>query len=153
MIFTLFDLLSLCAATKCYGRSQEQFPPGNMFAAVSEGLWDNGAACGRKYRLTCLSGANKPCKDQIIDVQVVDACSKNPCPSNLVLSRDAFTAISRIPNAKINVEFIQYISLLLEILVCVLSLSLSLPVIHDPLLKTYSTGCPIGSGRRACLPS
>ncbi|XXG45691.1 hypothetical protein AAC387_Pa02g0704 [Persea americana] len=93
--------------TKCYGRSKEQFPPANMFVAVSDGLWDNGAACGRKYRLKCLSGNNKPCKDQTIDVQVVDACLKNPCQSNLVLSKDAFAAISRIPDAKINIEYIQ----------------------------------------------
>lgn len=107
-MFTLM-FFSLCTATKCYGRSKEQFPPANMFVAVSDGLWDNGAACGRKYRLKCLSGNNKPCKDQTIDVQVVDACLKNPCQSNLVLSKDAFAAISRIPDAKINIEYIQYV--------------------------------------------
>lgn len=29
--------------------------PGNRFvAAVSDGLWGNGAACGRRYRIRCL---------------------------------------------------------------------------------------------------
>ncbi|KAF2303856.1 hypothetical protein GH714_023901 [Hevea brasiliensis] len=34
--------------TRCNGNGQDQFPPGNLFVAVSEGLWDNGAACGRR---------------------------------------------------------------------------------------------------------
>ncbi|XP_059655206.1 EG45-like domain containing protein [Cornus florida] len=93
--------------TKCNGNREEQFPPGNLFVAVSEGLWDNGASCGRRYRLRCLSGNNKPCKDGTIDVKVVDFCSKRPCPSTIVMSNDAFAAVSRSPNAKINIEYIQ----------------------------------------------
>ncbi|KAF9613205.1 hypothetical protein IFM89_006306 [Coptis chinensis] len=34
--------------TKCRGNSPDQFPEGGMFVAVSNGLWDNGAACGRR---------------------------------------------------------------------------------------------------------
>ncbi|CAI9784955.1 unnamed protein product [Fraxinus pennsylvanica] len=49
--------------TKCHGNRQDQFPPGNLFVAVNEGLWDNGASCGRRYRLRCLSGNNRPCKE------------------------------------------------------------------------------------------
>ncbi|ESR63704.1 hypothetical protein CICLE_v10010378mg, partial [Citrus x clementina] len=51
--------------TRCNGNGQEQFPPGNLFVAVGECLWDNGAACGslwgngaacgRRYRLRCIS--------------------------------------------------------------------------------------------------
>ncbi|XP_077210917.1 EG45-like domain containing protein 2 [Tasmannia lanceolata] len=92
--------------TKCYGRNQEQFPTGNMFVAVSEGLWDNGAACGRRYRLKCLSGPNKPCNDDTITVEVVDACSKRPCASTILLSKDAFAAISH-SDTKINIEYAQ----------------------------------------------
>ncbi|KAJ4707912.1 EG45-like domain containing protein [Melia azedarach] len=92
--------------TRCYGNRQDQFPPGNLFVAVGEGLWDNGAACGRHYRMRCLSGNNKPCKDGTIDVKVVDFCPKSPCPSTILLSNDAFAAISR-SNAKINIEYIQ----------------------------------------------
>ncbi|XP_075652154.1 EG45-like domain containing protein [Castanea sativa] len=93
--------------TRCNGNRQDQFPPGNLFVAVSEGLWDNGAACGRRYRLRCLSGNNKPCKDGTIDVKVVDYCPQSPCPSTLLLSSNAFAAISNSPTAKINVEYIQ----------------------------------------------
>ncbi|KAG2400271.1 Pentatricopeptide repeat-containing protein [Vigna angularis] len=38
--------------TACGGNRAGQFPPGNLFAAVNEGLWDNGAACGRRYRIS-----------------------------------------------------------------------------------------------------
>ncbi|XP_019153762.1 PREDICTED: EG45-like domain containing protein [Ipomoea nil] len=93
--------------TRCNGNRQDQFPAGNLFVAVSEGLWDNGAACGRRYRLSCLSGNNRPCKGDTIDVKVVDFCANRPCPSTIVLSKDAFAQISHSPHAKINIEYIQ----------------------------------------------
>ncbi|KAK6119620.1 hypothetical protein DH2020_046643 [Rehmannia glutinosa] len=95
--------------TKCNGNRQDQFPSGNLFVQVSEGLWDNGAACGRRYRLRCLSGSNKPCKQGTVDVRVVDFCSRRPCPSTIVMSNDAFAAVSRSSDAKINIEFVQYV--------------------------------------------
>ncbi|XP_019153763.1 PREDICTED: EG45-like domain containing protein 2 [Ipomoea nil] len=93
--------------TRCNGNREDQFPAGNLFVSVSEGLWDNGAACGRRYRLSCLSGNNRPCKGDTIDVKVVDFCGKRPCPSTIVLSKDAFAQISHSPQAKINIEYIQ----------------------------------------------
>ncbi|KAK6236021.1 hypothetical protein SCA6_011358 [Theobroma cacao] len=92
--------------TKCYGNSEDQFPPGNLFVAVSEGLWDNGAACGRRYRVRCLSGNGRPCKSGNIDVKVVDFCPKSPCPAAMVMSNTAFNAISR-PGGRINIEYVQ----------------------------------------------
>ncbi|KAI6680165.1 hypothetical protein NL676_034046 [Syzygium grande] len=93
--------------TRCNGYRADQFPPGNLFVAVSEGLWDNGAACGRRYRLRCLSGSNRPCKDGTVDVTVVDYCPKSPCPSTILLSKNAFSTISKSVSAKINAEYIQ----------------------------------------------
>nr|AFK33398.1 unknown [Lotus japonicus] len=94
--------------TACDGNRREQFPPGNIFAAVNEGLWDNGAACGRRYRVRCVSGHNKPCKGGSVDVKVVDSCAAgSSCSNTLFLSNDAFAAISRFPNAKINIEYTQ----------------------------------------------
>ncbi|KAL7159082.1 hypothetical protein ABFS83_01G005100 [Erythranthe nasuta] len=93
--------------TKCNGNRQDQFPSGNLFVQVNEGLWDNGAACGRRYRLRCLSGTNKPCKGGTVDVRVVDFCSKRPCPSTMVMSNDAFDAVSHSLDARLNIEFIQ----------------------------------------------
>ncbi|GFP87824.1 eg45-like domain containing protein [Phtheirospermum japonicum] len=95
--------------TRCNGNRQDQFPSGNLFGKVSEGLWDNGAACGRRYRLRCLSGSNRPCKEGTVDVRVVDFCKQRPCPSTIVMSTDAFAAVSRSSDAKINIEFIQYL--------------------------------------------
>ncbi|KAJ4826573.1 hypothetical protein Tsubulata_008523 [Turnera subulata] len=94
--------------TQCYGSNQDQFPPGNLFVKVSESLWDNGAACGRRYRLRCLSGNNRPCNNGILEVRVVDYCKR--CTSTIQLSRDAFSAISHSSTAKINIEFVQYAS-------------------------------------------
>ncbi|XP_003603417.2 EG45-like domain containing protein [Medicago truncatula] len=96
--------------TACDGNRRQQFPPGNIFVAVNEGLWDNGAACGRRYRVRCVSGINKPCKGgSSIDVKVVDSitCTKSSCPHTFHMSTEAFAAISRFPNANINVEYIQ----------------------------------------------
>ncbi|CAM8880373.1 unnamed protein product [Rhodiola kirilowii] len=94
--------------TKCYGYRHNQFPPGNRFVAVSEGLWDNGAACGRKYRLRCLSGPKKACKQRTIDVTVVDLCPETECPSAaLALSNKAFVSISRYHRGRIIVEYME----------------------------------------------
>ena len=93
--------------TMCDGSSQSQFPPSNMFAAVSEGLWDNGAACGRMYEMRCLSGNNRPCKEGTIIVVVVDQCTRDPCPASILLSNEAFSAISHIAGTRINIEFMQ----------------------------------------------
>ncbi|CAK8568640.1 unnamed protein product [Lathyrus sativus] len=96
--------------TSCDGSRRDQFPPGNIFVAVNEGLWDNGAACGRRYRVRCVSGMNKPCKGGSIDVKVVDSitsCTKSSCPHTFHMSTEAFAAISRFPNANINIEYIQ----------------------------------------------
>ncbi|XP_078177192.1 EG45-like domain containing protein [Carex rostrata] len=94
--------------TQCNGNSQDQFPPNNMFAAVSTALWDDGAACGRNYIVRCLSGTgNRPCKQGNIVVQVVDKCPQDPCRATLLLSKDAFNALSRSPTAKLNVEYAQ----------------------------------------------
>ncbi|KAJ4789257.1 Plant natriuretic peptide A [Rhynchospora pubera] len=94
--------------TQCNGNSQDQFPPNNLFASVSDALWDNGASCGRKYIVRCLSGTgDKPCKQGNIVVQVVDKCPQNPCRATLLLSRDAFNALSRSPTSKLNIEYAQ----------------------------------------------
>ncbi|KAK4276104.1 hypothetical protein QN277_019093 [Acacia crassicarpa] len=93
--------------TACDGSNRGQFPPGNLFAAVSEGLWDNGAACGRRYRIRCISGNNRPCKSASVDVKVVDLCKSSPCPNTILLSKTAFPVISRFPIADINIEYVQ----------------------------------------------
>ncbi|RZB65240.1 EG45-like domain containing protein 2 [Glycine soja] len=100
-----FLFFIVLAATACDGNRPGQFPPGNLFVTVNEGLWDNGAVCGRRYKISCVSGNNRPCKGGSINVKVVDSCSRSPCPNTLLMSKDAFVAISHFPHAKINIEY------------------------------------------------
>ncbi|GLJ31349.1 hypothetical protein SUGI_0629110 [Cryptomeria japonica] len=98
--------------TECYGNDQGQFPAGNLFAAASDAIWDNGAACGRQYSVRCLSGTNQksqnPClnnTDSIV-VKIVDYCSSD-CQGTLELSADAFRDIADSAAGTINIEYDQ----------------------------------------------
>lgn len=72
-----------------------------MIAAASDVLWNNGAVCGRKYRVTCIGAAYpgvQPCKaGTSVVVKVVDYCPKG-CRGTIDLSKEAFSAIAD-PNA------------------------------------------------------
>ncbi|KAF9680502.1 hypothetical protein SADUNF_Sadunf06G0127900 [Salix dunnii] len=103
--------------TACYNDSASQFPSNNLFAAAGDGIWDNGAACGRQYLVRCISAAvaDSCIADQVIQVKIVDyalALIKSP-PSaggtTLVLSETAFAAIANNSAAptSINLEFQQ----------------------------------------------
>ncbi|XP_057504709.1 EG45-like domain containing protein isoform X2 [Actinidia eriantha] len=90
--------------TACSGNSAAQFPSSNFFAAAGEGIWDNGAACGRQYLVRCIS-TTKPgtCNfDQTIQVKIVDrAQTSSSRPSRggttMVLSTMAFgTIVNRV---------------------------------------------------------
>ncbi|KAH0989634.1 hypothetical protein GBA52_001117 [Prunus armeniaca] len=41
--------------TACRGSDPSQFPSSNLFGSAGEGIWDNGAACGRQYLVRCIS--------------------------------------------------------------------------------------------------
>lgn len=96
----------------CYGNDQSKFPRDSMFAAVGDGLWDNGASCGRKYQVRCLSSTSG-CKTGTITVQIVDHAPANgggtPKPSAprtaLVLSDAAFQKIANLQTS-INIEYV-----------------------------------------------
>ncbi|XP_058074482.1 EG45-like domain containing protein [Magnolia sinica] len=107
LLHLILMVIFLDAATRCRGYNREQFPENGLFAAASQAVWDNGAACGRKYQIQCLSGLRHPCKDGTIEVEIVDLCRNNPCPAMLVLSNIAFEAISRTPNTKVGINFAQ----------------------------------------------
>uniref|UniRef100_H9DUR1 Avirulence on Ve1 n=1 Tax=Verticillium dahliae TaxID=27337 RepID=H9DUR1_VERDA len=101
--------------TACGGSNPSQFPSGNLFVAVSDGLWDNGAACGRRYRIKCLSGARGSCKDGMIDVRVVDRAkttvTKAAHKATMILSQDSYDAIVNqwkgTRHKAVNIEFRQ----------------------------------------------
>ncbi|CAL0327512.1 unnamed protein product [Lupinus luteus] len=98
--------------TKCFGGDASEFPSSNMFGAAGEGIWDNGAACGRKYKVRCLSAVvPKACvPGQNIQITIVDrAQSSISRPSSeratMVLSTNAFQAIANASVSLINIEY------------------------------------------------
>lgn len=104
----------MCVATTCYGSDPTQFPSSNLFAAAGDGIWDNGAACGRQYLVRCIS-ANTPrtcILGQTIQIIIVDYANQVPStPSALgktmVLTDTAFAAIANPTIDSINIEFQQ----------------------------------------------
>ncbi|MFQ6642499.1 hypothetical protein Gotur_018657 [Gossypium turneri] len=100
--------------TACFGEDQTQFPSSNLFAAAGDGIWDNGASCGRQYLVRCIS-ASQPgtcVPDQTIQVKIVDYAPTALSPpsaqsTTIVLSETAFGGITNIPMDSINIEFQQ----------------------------------------------
>ncbi|KAK1408010.1 hypothetical protein QVD17_39640 [Tagetes erecta] len=95
----------------CYGNDASQFPSSNLFAAAGEGIWDNGAACGRQYLVKCISAAiPRTCiPGQTIEVRIVDRAQTSvsrPSRSGttMVLSDTAFSTIAN-QLSSINIEF------------------------------------------------
>ncbi|KAF3976538.1 hypothetical protein CMV_000268 [Castanea mollissima] len=100
--------------TACYGNDASQFPSSNLFASAGEGIWDNGAACGRQYLVRCISAAQpRTCvPDRMIQIKIVDrALSSVSRPSRngatIVLSKTAFGMIAKPSASAINIEFKQ----------------------------------------------
>ncbi|CAL5431522.1 unnamed protein product [Camellia sinensis] len=100
--------------TSCSGNDGSQFPSSNLFAAAGEGIWDNGAACGRQYLVRCISAAapNSCNPSQTIQVKIVDRAQTSASrPSRggttMVLSTTAFGAIANGSPPSINIEFQQ----------------------------------------------
>ncbi|KDP45911.1 hypothetical protein JCGZ_15471 [Jatropha curcas] len=91
--------------SKCYGNQDN----GLMVAGVSDALWNNGAACGRRYRVSCIGGANKaphPCKGGSVVVKIVDYCSRG-CQADINLSQDAFSQIADTDAGIVRVQYDQ----------------------------------------------
>ncbi|XP_058785796.1 EG45-like domain containing protein 2 [Vicia villosa] len=100
--------------TECFGGGASQFPPTNMFGSAGEGIWDNGAACGRRYEVRCISAAvPRTCiPGQTVQIKIVDrAQSSVSRPStdhtSMVLSTAAFQVIANVSSSLINIEFQQ----------------------------------------------
>ncbi|XP_022729836.1 EG45-like domain containing protein [Durio zibethinus] len=100
--------------TACFGNDESQFPTSNLFAAAGDGIWDNGASCGRQYLVRCISAANpRTCNpSQTIQVKIVDRADTSVSrPSSngatMVLSTTAFGAIANPSAASVNIEYQQ----------------------------------------------
>ncbi|GJS82824.1 EG45-like domain containing protein [Tanacetum coccineum] len=79
-----------------------------MILAANSGLFANGAACGTRYRVTCMGRTNddvlQPCTGNSIDVTVVNLCLR--CASNQVdISQEAFVVIANTDAERINIEY------------------------------------------------
>ncbi|KAK6912607.1 hypothetical protein RJ641_022208 [Dillenia turbinata] len=94
--------------TKCNGNDPQQFPQGGYFAAASDGIWDNGAACGRKYKMRCISGLKRPCRDGSIIVEVVDFCHTNPLFPTVQASPCCLSSASSSKGSDIAVMVLKY---------------------------------------------
>uniref|UniRef100_A0A2P2ISX3 EG45-like domain containing protein n=2 Tax=Rhizophora mucronata TaxID=61149 RepID=A0A2P2ISX3_RHIMU len=98
--------------TVCYGDDSTKFPQNNLFAAAGDGIWDNGAACGRQYLVRCITSVEGSCMpDKAILVKVVDLALNLSQPSaggsTIVLSLTAFEAITNSTSGSVNIEFQQ----------------------------------------------
>lgn len=114
IIATLAYEFSLHAATACFGSDSSQFPSSNLFAAAGEGVWDNGAACGRQYLVRCISAVvPRTCvQGQTIQVRIVDRAQTSvsrptKAGTTIVLSTTAYSAIANSAVPSINIEFQQ----------------------------------------------
>lgn len=107
-------LLCCLTATACYGSRLSQFPPGNLFGAAGESVWDNGASCGRRYLVRCISAVvpGTCIRGQTIQITIVDRAQTSISrPSRngatIVLSNTAFSQIANISASFVNLEFLQ----------------------------------------------
>ncbi|KAK9130238.1 hypothetical protein Sjap_010725 [Stephania japonica] len=92
--------------SSCYGFVNQ----GVMIAAASNEIWDNRAACGRMYRVTCVSGTNavpQPCRGGSVTVMVVDYCPPPGCRGTIDLSQEAFAIIANPDAGKINIDYVR----------------------------------------------
>ncbi|KAL0013854.1 hypothetical protein SO802_000923 [Lithocarpus litseifolius] len=88
----------------------------NLFAAAGDGIWDNGAACGRQYLVRCISASVRHSCSQYgtIPIKIVDYIHGIPSPpsasnTTMILSSTAFGAIANLTtnSPAINIEFQQ----------------------------------------------
>ncbi|CAI9100221.1 OLC1v1037171C1 [Oldenlandia corymbosa var. corymbosa] len=114
IVNNIFHDTLIHSATTCYGRNPSQFPASNLFAAAGDGIWDNGASCGRQYLVKCISASSPDIcvTGQVIQVIIVDYAPQLPSqPSatgkTMVLSDSAFGAITNSDIDSISIEFLQ----------------------------------------------
>ncbi|KAK8546508.1 hypothetical protein V6N12_027288 [Hibiscus sabdariffa] len=106
--------LHISVTTACFDDDQTEFPSSNLFAVAGDGIWDNGASCGRQYLVRCISTSERgTCvPDQTIQVKIVDYAPTTLSPSSaesttIVLSETTFGGITNTAADSINIEFQQ----------------------------------------------
>lgn len=87
-----------------------------MFAAAADGIWENGAACGRQYFVRCFSASEaEACvAEQTVQITIVDyigsiVSTPTAVGTTMTLSTTAYNAIvnSSATVAFVTVEFLQ----------------------------------------------
>ncbi|XP_047333374.1 EG45-like domain containing protein [Impatiens glandulifera] len=91
--------------SSCYGFEDQ----GTLIAAANPSLFNNKAACGRMYRITCTGPTNQgvpqPCRGSVT-VKIVDLCP-GCAADQFDLSQEAFSAIAD-PNAGVvTIDYVQ----------------------------------------------
>ncbi|XP_043708659.1 EG45-like domain containing protein [Telopea speciosissima] len=90
--------------SSCYGYEDE----GTMIAAASDAVWNNGAACGTYYTVTCTGptnqGVTQPCYNTSVTIKIVDYCPSG-CQGTLDLSQEAFSTIADLNAGKIYIDY------------------------------------------------
>lgn len=98
--------------TACYGNDPTQFDGSNIFAAAGERIWDNGAACGQKYNVRCVSADIPACHTgKVITVKIVDRAQTSVsrpshADADLVLSTVAYASISTGKTTYVRIEYL-----------------------------------------------
>ncbi|XP_057787766.1 EG45-like domain containing protein [Salvia miltiorrhiza] len=89
----------------CYESKQE----GTMIAAANPRLYDNGKACGHRYKIRCTGGTNhgdKPCRSGHVTVKIVDLCP-DCAHDQLDLSKQAFRKIGNLDAGVIRINYVR----------------------------------------------
>ncbi|XP_022143150.1 EG45-like domain containing protein [Momordica charantia] len=96
--------------TACFGGDLSQFPTSNLFGAAGDGIWENGAACGRQYFVRCFSASEPDAcvADQTVQITIVDHAAKivstpTAAGTTMILSTTAYNSIA---NSSSSVQFI-----------------------------------------------
>lgn len=93
-------------ASSCHGYSND----GVMIAAASDAIWNNRAACDRKYKVMCTGATNQgdphPCTGKSVVVKIVDYCPAG-CRGTIDLSQEAFAIIANPDAGKVKIQFHQ----------------------------------------------
>ncbi|KAM0013497.1 putative EG45-like domain containing protein, plant [Helianthus debilis subsp. tardiflorus] len=92
--------------SSCFGFEDR----GVMILAANSVLFNNRAACGTRYRVTCTGRTNlgvlEPCTGQSVEVTVVDLCPG--CASDQIdLSQEAFAVIANPDAGRILIDYVQ----------------------------------------------
>ncbi|KAL7138010.1 hypothetical protein ABFS83_10G133900 [Erythranthe nasuta] len=87
----------------CYGYEGQ----GTLIAAANPRLYNNGAACGRTYKVRCTGGTNgtpNPCRNGEVTVKIVDLCPG--CGDyQLDLSKQVFSRIANPDAGRIRIDY------------------------------------------------